>query len=87
MKPKQARIPGTEDAAIQELESLAEDYAEKRDKRLEVGKAEIELKGQLLAAMDKHKKKKYEHAGVSIEVTVEKRKVKVRIKKDLAAEE
>jgi hypothetical protein len=85
-KPKrrgrQARLPGADDPAIEELESLAEEYAEKRDERMAIGVEEVELKGKLLDAMKKWKPNgKYVHAGVFIEVVNSKDKVKVRISK------
>jgi hypothetical protein len=80
-RPKQARLPGTEDAAIQELEGLAEEYAEKRDQRQAIGKEEVELKNALLNAMHKNHKTTYHHGGVFIAVLTEKEKVKVRISK------
>ncbi len=84
-KPKrgrQARLPGTEDPAIEELEGLAEEYAEFRDKRMAMGEEEVKLKKELLEEMHKHNKVKYFHAGISIEVVNSMDKVRVRIKKD-----
>ena len=81
-KPRQGRLPGTEDAAIEELESAAEEYAEVRDDRMGLTEKEVELKTELLRLMDDHKKTSYYHAGVTIEVKAKDRTVKVRIKKD-----
>ena len=47
-KPKQSRLPGMEDSAIEELESLAEHYATIRDKRIALSKNEGELQDDLL---------------------------------------
>lgn len=80
---RQARLPQMDDPAIEELEDLAEQYAEKRDARMSIGEEEVKLKAELLDAMKKYKPNgKYVHAGVSIEVVNSKDKVKVRIKKD-----
>lgn len=79
---RQKRLPTMEDAAIEELESLAEDYRGALDERMEALKTEIDLKDKLLASMKHHGKEKYFHAGVSIEVVNSKDKVKVRINKD-----
>jgi hypothetical protein len=81
-RPRQARLPQMEDAAIEELETIAENYREALDARMEALKEEVELKDDLLKAMKKHGKEKYFHAGVSIEVVNSKDKVKVRINKD-----
>ena len=48
---KQGRLPGTEDAAIQELEDAADEYMEARDKRLAHLKREVEKKGTILGIM------------------------------------
>lgn len=81
-KPRQARLPGVEDAKIEGLESAAEEYADIRDKRQALTKEEVTLKNRLLAIMHKNGKKSYNHQGVSVQVIVEKEKVRVRIKKD-----
>jgi hypothetical protein len=81
-RPRQARLPGTEDPAIESLEALAESYAEARDERMRIGEREVELKTELLDEMRKNDKTKYFHAGVLIEVINSKDKVRVRIKKD-----
>jgi hypothetical protein len=81
-RPRQARLPGTEDAVIEALEALAEEYAEARDERMRVGEIEVELKTKLLDEMKRNDKTKYFHAGVLIEVINSKDKVRVRIKKD-----
>jgi hypothetical protein len=80
--PKQKRLPTMEDAKIEELESLAESYAEIRDDRQQLTTQEVRLKTELLAAMHEHGKSDYVHAGVEIHVIVEKEKVRVRIAKD-----
>jgi len=79
---RQARLPGTEDPAIDELEGLAEEYAEARDRRMAIDEEEADLKQQLLAEMKKHHKVAYHHGGIDIEIIVVDEKVRVRIKKD-----
>jgi hypothetical protein len=79
-KPRQQRLPGTEDAKIDILEDLAQDYAEIRDQRQGLSRREVELKGKLLDLMKAQKKSHYQRDGVEITVIVEKEKVKVRIK-------
>src|ERR1700676_2008231 len=84
-KPKrgrQARLPGTEDAAIESLEALAEEYAEARDERMAIGERESDLKQKLLTEMEANQKTRYFHAGCLIEVVATDKKVKVRISKD-----
>jgi hypothetical protein len=80
--PKQARLPEMDDPKIEELESLAEGYAEVRDERMELNKSEVDLKDKLLAAMKKHRKEHYHHNGIDIKVVVEEETVKVRVKKE-----
>lgn len=81
-RPRQARLPGTEDAAIESLEALAEEYAEARDERMAIGERESQLKQKLLTEMEANKKTRYFHAGCLIEVVATDKKVKVRISKD-----
>ena len=81
-KPRQQRLPGTEDAAITELETLAQDYAELRDERMKILTQEVGKKGEMLAAMKKHKRQSYTHAGVEIEITPIGEKLTVKIKKE-----
>lgn len=77
---KQQRLPGTEDAKIAELQTLAEDYADIRDERQGLTQKETGLKSKLITAMKKHKKKEYDFGGVHIELVVEKETVKVKIR-------
>jgi len=81
-KPRQARLPEMEDAAIEALEVLAESYASIRDQRQELTTEEVRLKNELLDAMHKENKTSYVHSGVEIRVIVEKEKVRVRIKRE-----
>jgi hypothetical protein len=80
-KQKQPRLPGQEDAAITELETAAEGYAETRDQRQALLAEEVEQKAQLLALMKRHKKEHYEHNGVIIDIVHEEETVKVKIAK------
>jgi hypothetical protein len=78
-QPRQNRLPEMDDPEIDGLHSLAEDYAELRDKRMAVGKQEVELKEKLLDLMKAHKKEHYHHDGIDITVVHEKEKVKVKV--------
>jgi hypothetical protein len=78
-KPKQSRLPGMEDAAIEELESMAEHYANIRDKRIALSKNEGELQDDLLALLKKHKKTEYHHLDVHVWLVAVDEKVKVKI--------
>ena len=80
--PKQKSLDGMQDRAIDELEDLAVEYAQKRDARMAVGKEEVQLKEKILSIMDKGKREKYVHEAVEITVIAEKRKVRVKIHKD-----
>jgi hypothetical protein len=86
-KPKQDRLPEMADAAIAELESAAESYAETRDERLALLAEEVEQKKEILALMVKHKKEHYEHNGVIVDLVPEEMNVKVTIKKAKEQEE
>ena len=78
-KPKQSRLPGMQDSAIEELESLAEHYATIRDKRIALSKNEGELQDDLLTLLRKHKKTEYHHLDVHIWIVAVDEKVKVKI--------
>ncbi len=80
-KPRQARLPGTENPKIEALHGAAEEYAEIRDRRQELTKEESALKQSLLATMKKHHKTVYKYNGVEVRVIAENEKVKVRITK------
>ncbi len=80
-KPAQERLPGTEDAQIVAIEGAAEAYVKVRDKRQALTKLEVEAKGKLLEVMKQNGRKSYVHDDMSVEVIVEKEKVRVRIKK------
>jgi hypothetical protein len=81
-KTDSPRLPGMEAPAIEELETLAKSYAKLRDKRQALTVQEVDLKGQLLGAMKKHKKTEYIYDNVTIKVVTEEETVKVKIAKD-----
>jgi len=81
-RPRQQRMPGTEDAAITELEDLAQEYVELRDERMKILAQEVEKKGQMLAAMKKHKRTTYNREGIEIEIESIGEKLKVHIRKE-----
>lgn len=82
VQTKQARLPGTEDAAIEKLEDLAHNYVKVRDKRQALTTQEVELKTEILAEMHKLKKTRYEFGRTVIEVVTVKEKVKVKVQDD-----
>jgi len=79
---KTSRLPGMEDAAIEELEDCARNYAKLRDRRIVLLNEEVDMKEDLLALMKRNNKEKYIHDGIEISITHEKEKVKVIIKED-----
>ena len=80
-RPRQQRIPGTEDAKIDALEEIAEDYAAIRDKRQLLTTQEVDLKGKVLDLMKANNKEHYRRNGVEITIVHEEESVKVRVKK------
>jgi len=79
---KTKRLPGMEDAVIDELEDAAREYANVRDERMELTKSETVEKEKLLGLMKKHDKKIYRHEDIEIKVVPEGETVKVRILKE-----
>lgn len=80
-KPKPTALPGMEDHAIPELENLAHDYADIRDRRMELTDQEHTLKINAVRLMHKHGKTIYQHDGVTITLVQGDEDVKVRVKK------
>lgn len=80
-KGRQPRLPGTEDPEIEELEDLAQQYADVRDQRMALTPQETKLKADLLAEMKKRDRTSYNHAGITIKVVHEKETVKVKVNK------
>ena len=79
---RQEQLPGVENAAIKEIEDAALDYAEGRDARMEATKKEVDLKKRIIDAMHAAKKTEYKRGDIEVKLTVEKEKVKVRVKKE-----
>jgi hypothetical protein len=85
--PRQARLPGTEDPAIEELEALAEQYAEARDKQSAAGKDQKALRKQIAEAMGRSGKTTYRHGGVFITLLEKDQEVRVKFVKTEAPAE
>jgi|SRR5262245_4309806 len=79
--PRSRRLPGLENHGIEELEGLAESYADLRDQRMELTNQEHAAKGEILKAMRRHNKTAYSHAGIAITVIAGEDDVKVRVRK------
>jgi hypothetical protein len=78
-RPRQQRLPTMDDAKIEILHSLATDYADMRDRRMQLGKKEVELKGKILDVLKAHKMEHYHYSDIDITVINEKQKVRVKI--------
>lgn len=79
-RPRQARLPGTEDNRIAAIETAAEHYASVRDERMSLSKQEHEAKDDVHAAMRKAGKTHYSRGGITVDIVPEEETVKVRIK-------
>lgn len=75
------RLPGTEDAAIAEIEKAAESYEDTRDERMRLTGEEVEKKEKLLGAMDKHGKTEYIFNDHKVEVVEEPGTRTVKVKR------
>ena len=80
-RPRQERLSGTEDAKIDRLEELAQDYAAIRDQRQRLTVQEVELKKKLMDAMEANKKEVYKRDGIEIKIVAEEKTVKVKVSK------
>ena len=80
-KPRQERLPGTEDAEIKPLQDAAEEYADIRDQRQALTTQGVDLKKKVIRLMHKYEKTEYHYNGVDIELVMEEESVKARVKK------
>ena len=78
---KQESFEGMKPLEIPELNKLAHEYADLRDRRMELLKQEVELKELVLAKMHEHKLAAYEDAEQQLTITIKTdEKIKVKIK-------
>jgi hypothetical protein len=78
-QPRQGALPGMVDKAVREIQAAAEEYIDARDRRMALTITEVETKDALIAAMHKHKRKRY-FDGL-FEITVKSGDEKVRAKR------
>lgn len=76
------RLPGMDDAEIEELESIAHEYKKIQKRRMTALNKEVELKDQLLEVMKKNKRKHYKFEDLEIEIVPTGEKLKVKIAKE-----
>jgi len=82
LEPEQGRLPEMDDAAIEEIESVARKYVKLRDARMRILKEEVEQKALLLQVMHRLKRSTYLYDDLEIEIVPTSEKLKVRLKKD-----
>jgi pyruvate formate-lyase activating enzyme-like uncharacterized protein len=80
LTPRSKKLPGLE-GAIAPLEEIAANYAEVRDRRMEVGREESQLKQQALALMKKFDKTVYKRDGIEIRLVPGEESIVVKVKK------
>lgn len=80
-RPRQQRIPGTEDAKIDALEDAAQDYAAICDQIQLAGTKKRNAKVTMLQLMKKNEKVSYRHDGIEIKVVPEEETIRVRVGK------
>lgn len=76
------RLPGLEDARIEELETLAEDYKKWQKKRMSALAKEVEIKDKIMGVLKGQKKKHYRYEDLEIEIIATKEKLKIKGVKD-----
>jgi hypothetical protein len=79
-RPRDRALPGLEDDAIRELESLAGDYADIRDRRQALTTEEVACKQRVMALMHEHQKTVYKRNGIEIRLEPGEETVKVKIR-------
>lgn len=82
MAKRQPAFPGMEPPTIKEVEEAAEDYEEKRDKRMEHTKREVAAAAHLLNMLEKHNLTEYKFDGKKAFIVAGGKKVKVRTLKE-----
>ena len=80
-RPRQHRIPGTEDARIDALEDAVQDYAAICDKILLLGTSKRKVKVTILQLMKDNEKEVYRRDGIEIKVIPEEERIRVRVGK------
>lgn len=78
-RPKQPRLPGTEDAHLGKLEELATDF-------YEAGKRRAQLKLDILDEMKNLKKKHYKCDGLEVTIVDGTESVRVKVEREDQAE-
>ncbi len=78
-RSRRRNLPGMELPSIPEIDEAADDYREKRDARMRMGKEENEAADRLLKLMTEHSLSVYEYEGYKVELSA-LTKVKVRRK-------
>lgn len=76
------RLPGMEDAAIDELEDAAKRYVGIRDDRMAMTEKEVDAKDLVLTLMKRHEKETYRRDGLEIKIVHEEETVKVKFKEE-----
>jgi hypothetical protein len=80
-KAKQSRLPGTEDAAIQELEDAAVEHSDALGEIRKEREGLKEIDARLATLMKKAGKTSYNHNGVTLKLQKGKDKVSVKVKR------
>ena len=78
--PRPQALPGMEDRAVETIETMARDYADIRDERIQLNVKESQLKSDLMTEMKRLKKDHYKRDGVEITIIHEKENLKVKVK-------
>lgn len=80
-QPRQRSLPGTQSPKNISIEKAAHEYVEARDERMALSEVEVTRKTKLLDVMKRANLTKYRRNGMTIDIVVEKEKVKVRTAK------
>jgi len=80
-RAKQETLPGVP-KGIPELEKIGLEYAEARDRRMEILKEEVNLKAKAMESMQKHGLLDYKVEGIHMQIVAGEAKLKVTVEKD-----
>lgn len=79
---RQQVVPGTQDKEIEELDNIADELAEVHEEQMSARNRETQLRGSMLEAMKKHKRKFYERGGMRFEIVQNDPRLKIKTLKD-----
>jgi hypothetical protein len=77
--PRPQDLPGVDHRNLADIEAVALDYAEVRDRRMALTKDEAALKQQIIGLLKHHKKTTYRREGLELAIVPGEERLRVRV--------